>query len=276
MTVISCYYVRLSGCYPSLFAIAWEHRANVRQMLQSSSQWTVFWQEVVIYTHTHTHTNTQAFKPQPSSTTFYRRRKDALARFSSLAARHQMKREVHQQVTFSNIRPLLKIKNAAAYFNSDSQPATLTYSSPPYLQPRLYTEMALKDDLSDSPIFARVSPSAAEHEMTCRTASHTFHHFFIIPLFCALSRSLSLTVSVLSCTFELSPPPLILFPKMALCLSGRLVRAAVWELRRSQSFFQPSVNEQDERERERGERERGEREGGREGEPPAKRTKKVR
>lgn len=44
---------------------------------------------------------------------------------------------------------------------------------------------------------------------------------------------------------------------MALCLSGRLVRAAVQELRHSRSLFQPSVNEQDERERERGGREGG-------------------
>lgn len=44
------------------------------------------------FIHTHTRTNTQAFKTQPSSTTFYRCRKDALASFSTLAARRQMKR----------------------------------------------------------------------------------------------------------------------------------------------------------------------------------------
>ncbi len=127
-------------------------------------------------------------KLQPSSTTFYRCSKDALARFSLLAALHklalcQLKPKVHHQVTFSDIWPLSKWKYAAAYFNSDQQPTTLTYSSPPYLQPSPYTEKALKANLSDSRIFAQhFSPSAKEHEMTCQTPSHTFHLFFIIPL----------------------------------------------------------------------------------------------
>lgn len=125
-------------------------------------------------------------KLQPSSTTFYRCHKDALARFSLALCKLalcQLKLEVHQQVTFSNIRPLSKWKYAAAQFKSDQQPRTLTFSSPPYLQPKPYTEKALKANLSDSPIFAKhFSPSAKEHEMTCQTPSHTFHLFFIIPL----------------------------------------------------------------------------------------------
>lgn len=50
MIVISCYYAPLSRCHPSLFTIIWERWANVKQMLQSSSQWAASWHQVAIDT----------------------------------------------------------------------------------------------------------------------------------------------------------------------------------------------------------------------------------
>lgn len=91
------------------------------------------------------HAYTLSLKLLPSYTAFYTCPKDALAGFSLLAALCklvlcQLKLEVHQQVTFSNIRLLSEWKYAAAWFNSDYQPTTLTYSSPSYLQPGPYTK----------------------------------------------------------------------------------------------------------------------------------------
>lgn len=78
------------------------------------------------------------------SATFYRCRG---GRFSSVAALCKLSVETQgpsTKVTFSNIRSPSKCNYAAAYFNSEQQPATLTESSTPYLQPRQYTEKALK------------------------------------------------------------------------------------------------------------------------------------
>lgn len=74
---------------------------------------------------------------------------------------------------------------------------------------------ALEADLS---LHNFLSPPAKrkEREMMRQTPSHAFHLSFIIHLDELFSLSLSL-----SCTF--SPfPPLILFPKMALCVELNL------------------------------------------------------
>lgn len=72
-----------------------------------------------LYVHVRTHCPVCIKLLKASCTTFYGRRKDALARFPLLAALCklalcQLKPEVHQQVTFSNIRALSKWKYAAA------------------------------------------------------------------------------------------------------------------------------------------------------------------
>lgn len=59
------------GCYPFLFTITWERWENVRQMLQSSSQWTILRQEVIIYTHAHTHIYIVFLKLQTSPNLLY-------------------------------------------------------------------------------------------------------------------------------------------------------------------------------------------------------------
>lgn len=212
MILISCYYVQLSGCYPSLFTITWEQWANVRQMLQSSSQWSILWQEVVIYMCTYTLCAVREDLKLPSSTTFYACRMEALARFFFLAALRklalcQSKPKVYQQVTFSNIRPLSKWKYAAAYFNSDEQPTALTYSSPPYLQPRRIQRRHFKPICLPLPSLLNIFHLLQKN---MRWRVDCFPHIpsrFHNPSFCAFSLSLSLVVFfLLSCTFELFSP----------------------------------------------------------------------
>lgn len=120
MIVISRYYVQLWV----LSILVYHHMGTLGKCQTDASKFITMDHCMTgghhLYVRVHTHCSVCTdLELQSSYTTFYRCRKDALARFPLLAALCklalcQLKPEVHQQVTFSNIRPLSKWKYAAA------------------------------------------------------------------------------------------------------------------------------------------------------------------